>query len=230
VSLFGGAGAAEPPMKFKACEPWSVTQKLGEERDAMGFYLSAHPLDVYGDALERLDVVPIDGIAAHLRNGGNATVKLAGTPGARKERIGKSGSRYAFLELSDASGTCEAMLFSEVLGASREILDMGKPLLVRADARLEGEEVRLLAQGIELLDNAVARSTSRVKIAFSESGPLARIQEIISNDGSGNRDITLVADLGDREVEIRLGGQFALRPETLALLRDLPGVGQVREV
>jgi DNA polymerase-3 subunit alpha len=230
VSLFGGAGAAEPPMKFKACEPWSVTQKLGEERDAMGFYLSAHPLDVYGDALERLDVVPIDGIAAHLRNGGNATVKLAGTPGARKERIGKSGSRYAFLELSDASGTCEAMLFSEVLGASREILDMGKPLLVRADARLEGEEVRLLAQGIELLDNAVARSTSRVKIAFSESGPLARIQEIISKDGSGNRDITLVADLGDREVEIRLGGQFALRPETLALLRDLPGVGQVREV
>jgi DNA polymerase-3 subunit alpha len=230
VSLFGGEGAVEPPMKLRDCEPWSVTHKLSEERDAMGFYLSAHPLDVYGDALERLDVVPIEALAGHLRSGGNGSVKLAATPGARKERIGKSGSRYAFLELSDASGTCEAMVFSEVLAVSRELMDAGKPLLVRVDARLEGEDVRLLAQGIELLDNAVARSTSRIKIIFSDSGPVARIQDIVAKDGPGNRDITLVADLGDKEVEVRLAGQFALRAETLAKLRDLPGIRQVREV
>ncbi|MBK1663298.1 DNA polymerase III subunit alpha [Rhodospirillum rubrum] len=230
-SLFGGAGAtSEPPMKFRACAAWTITETLAHERDAMGFYLSAHPLDIYGDSLERLDVVPIEMLPGHLRGGGGGAVKLAVTPGARKERIGKSGSRYAFVELSDATGSCETMVFSEVLGASRELLDSGRPLLVRADARLEGEEVRLLAQAIELLDDAVARAARRIKVSFSDSGPIPRLAEIIRADGPGNRNILLVADLGDREVEFRLDGGFALRSETLAALRNVPGVGEVREV
>ncbi len=231
ISMFGGGNTgAEPPMKFKTVEPWSVTERLMKEKEAMGFYLSAHPLDIYGDSLERLQAIPIDGLVAHLRNGGNSAVKLAVTPGARKERRGKTGSKYAFAEFSDATGMIEGMLFSEVLAASRDLMDTGKPLLVNADARLEGDDIKLNVQRVTLLDEAVARAARQIKVTFKDTHPVSRIRDIIARDGTGSRRITLVADLGDREVEFSLDDGFALRAETLAALRDVPGVLEVREV
>ncbi|GEO81371.1 DNA polymerase III subunit alpha [Pararhodospirillum oryzae] len=229
-SLFGAGPAQAPPLALADVTPWSVTETLAFEREAIGFYLSAHPLDVYGDALERLDVVPLALLAGHLRNTGSGVVRLAVTPGARKERIGKSGNRYAFVELSDATGTCEGMMFSEVLAISREALDAGRPLLVRADARLEGEDVRLLLQGVESLDEAVSRASRRIKVSLGSADPLPALREILAKDGPGNRSVLLVADLGDKEVEIRLANGFALRAPTLAALRDLRGLTSVREV
>jgi DNA polymerase-3 subunit alpha len=205
--------------------------RLQMEREALGFYLSAHPLDSYGSGLERLGVVAMGDLSRHLKQSGRGAIRVAAIAGARKERTGKTGNRYAFIEISDASATMEAVVFSEVLAASRDLLDSGNPLLVTVDARQEGDDdIRLMMQAVEPLDAAVARTVEQLKIYVGEPGPLARVREILDNDPPGQKRVFLVARTPEREIELDLEKRHRLTPDTLMALRGVPGVINVREV
>ncbi|MGC2854309.1 DNA polymerase III subunit alpha [Novispirillum sp. DQ9] len=232
VSLFGGAseGPSFSLPALKQEERWSKTDLLNEEKAAIGFFLSAHPLDSYATTLARLDVVASTDLLAYLKNGGSSPVKMAAIVGARKEKVGKNGSRYAFVTLSDAGGSYEAMFFSEVLNASREMLDSGKPLLISMDARLDGEQVRLNAQHVSTIDSVVSKVTKKVMIYFDEPEVLPPLKQILSRDAKGHGRIVLVPRTGSQEVEISLKEGFALNGGTIAALKDLPGIAEVREI
>ncbi len=230
VSLFGGADQAPDFTLGPPPRPWSKTEILNEEKAAIGFFLSAHPLDSYKTALERLSVVTSTDLVPYLQNGGQSPVRMAALIGGRKEKVGKNGSRYAFVTMSDAGGTYEAMFFSEVLSASRELLESGQPLLVSMDARLDGEQVRLNAQHVELLDNAVSKATKKVMIVFSDPVALPPVRQIISRDKAGHGRIVLVARTASQEIELPLSDGYQLAGATIGALKDTPGVLEVVEV
>jgi DNA polymerase-3 subunit alpha len=230
VSLFGGAGETPDFVLPPPPAPWSRTEMLNEEKAAIGFFLSAHPLDSYATALDRLLVVPSGDLVDYLRNGGATPVKMAALVGGRKEKVGKNGSRYAFVTLSDASGTYEVMVFSEVLSASRALLDGGQPLLVTVDARLDGEQVRLNAQHVELLDNAVSRATKKVMVVFSDTAAVAPVRQIIGRERPGHGRIVLVARTPSQEIDLPLGEGYQLAGATIGALKDVAGVLEVREI
>ena len=71
-----------------------------------------------------------------------------------KERPTRTGSRMAWITLSDASGSYEVTLFSEVLARARDLMVEGTAVLVTAEARLDGEMLRLTAQDMEGLEKA----------------------------------------------------------------------------
>jgi len=232
VSMFGGVGET-PALPLPTRSDWPAMERLAMEREAIGFYLSAHPLDSYGTGLERLGVVPLGALARHVRRGDSrGAIKVAVIAGAKKERTGKTGKRYAFIELSDASATLEAVVFSEVLNASRDMLESQKPLLVSVDARVEGEDgdVRLMVQSVDSLDVAVAKTVAQLKVYVGEPGPLARVKEILENDPPGKKRVFVVPRTPEREVEVELAKRHGLTAETLMALRGVPGVLDVREV
>ena len=228
VSLFGGV-METPALTLPEVTPWSRTETLNEERAAIGFFLSAHPLDTYATSLERLSVVTSSDLLAYVQNGGANPVKMAAIYGGRKEKMGKKG-RFAFVTLSDAGGSYEAMFFSEILAATRELLECGKPLLVSMEARLEGEQVRLNAQHVELLESAVAKVTRKLTITITNDAALGPLHQIIERDGRGHGRIVLVARTSSQEVELPLDRGFALTGTTLSALKEIPGLGEVREV
>lgn len=230
VSLFGGADASPPFTMPRLERPWTKTEMLNEERSAIGFFLSAHPLDSYSKTLERLSVVSSADLMDYLKNGGQSPVKMAAIVGGRKEKVGKNGSRYAFVSLSDAGGAYEAMFFSEVLSASRELLESGQPLLVSVDARLDGEQLRLGAQHVDSLDSAVAKATKKVMIYFDDDRAIPSLKQIISQDGKGHGRIVLVARTMTQEIEIQLNEGYQLSGRTIGALKDAPGVTDVREI
>jgi DNA polymerase-3 subunit alpha len=232
VNLFGGADEA-PALPLPACSDWPPMERLAMEREAVGFYLSAHPLDSYGSGLERLGVVPLGALARHARRGdARGAIRVAVIAGAKKERTGKTGKRYAFVELSDATATLEAVVFSEVLNEARDLLESQQPLLVGVDARVEGDDsdVRLMMQSVERLDVAVAKTVAQLKVYVGEPGPLARVREILENDPPGQKRVFVVPRSPDREVDIELPKRHRLTAETLMALRGVPGVLDVREV
>jgi len=232
VSMFGGVGET-PALPLPSRSDWPAMERLAMEREAIGFYLSAHPLDSYGTGLERLGVVPLGALARHVRHGGSrGVIKVAVIAGAKKERTGKTGKRYAFIELSDASATLEAVVFSEVLNTARDMLESQKPLLVGVDARVEGEDgdVRLMVQSVDSLDVAVAKTVAQLKVYVNESGPLKRVREILENDPPGKKRVFVVPRTPEREVEVELAKRHGLTAETLMALRGVPGVLDVREV
>ena len=132
--------------------------RLKEEFDAIGFYLSAHPLDAYSKGLERLRVTEFAKVTL---SGVSGPVKLAGAVISKKERTSQKGNKYAFVQLSDPSGVYEITVFSDQLSAHRDILEAGRMLFIKAAAQFEGQTVRLTAQGIQLLGYGDQRNEHR---------------------------------------------------------------------
>jgi DNA polymerase-3 subunit alpha len=241
VSLFGDepAGPVLPPPAA-AVKDWSKNERLAREFEAIGFYLSAHPLDDYGAVLDRLGVVPSARLALHVASGG-ARVRLAGIVTGKQERTSARGNRFAFVQLSDTTGPFEVTVFSELLATAREALEARTPLLVVAEARLEGDAVRLTAQSIEPLDKASRHLAGDLRIVLG-AGPAAErtldeLREVIeAHQGQGRSRVRLVVPVAApkpgsrREVEIGLRGRYALSPSAIARLREIEGVAAVEEL
>ena len=225
-NLFGGDGDSEEAYRptFQEVEPWVAMDALREEYEAIGFHLSAHPLEPYREALRRMGWVTFAEAEAAAAEGASL-FKLAGIPVARRERRGASGNRYAFAALSDPSGNREVVLFSEVLAASRELLDARRPLLIEADARTDGETVRFSARRVTSLDDAVAGASSCLRVKITPAIAVERLRRVldIAEEGRGRIVLALTGDEG-RCVEIRLPGRFALSPGLRAQIGELPGV------
>ncbi len=228
-SLFGGA-ATPSKLVIPNRVDWSPAEKLQNEFDAIGFYLSAHPMDAYAKSLQRLGVLKIVELARHLAAGGKSRVKLAGTLNSKQERTSSRGSRYAFLSISDSSGLFEVMVFSEILASVRDLLEPNTPLLVTVEARLEDEQLRLTAQQIESLDQAAAKAAAGLKIFIRDEAPLAALKALVGKEARGRGRIALVAQTGEREVEAWLSGGYALSAAMIGAVKTIPGVVAVQEL
>ena len=227
-SLFGAAAA--PALHLPPRADWPLMEKLQNEFEAIGFFLSAHPLDAFARSMKRLGVLTIAELPKHLAGGGRSRVKLAGLLNAKQERVSSRGSRYAFLTISDATGLFEVMVFSEVLAAARDLLQVNQPLLLSVDARLEEDQLKLTGQQIESLDQAAARAAAGLKIVIRDPSPLPQLKEMVAKEARGRGRIALVAQGEEREVEAWLAGGYALSAAMIGGLRSLPGVVEVQEI
>ena len=110
------------------------TDRLSREFEAVGFFLTGHPLDDYKDVLEALGAETWVEFAAKARTR-RVVGTLAGTVLHARERKGKTGNAYAFAAFSDPTGQFEAVVFSEVLAASRPLLEPGTAVAARCRGR-----------------------------------------------------------------------------------------------
>jgi DNA polymerase-3 subunit alpha len=232
TSLFGGGGGIKETSALKLAErpDWPHWERLKEENAAIGYYLSAHPMDAYTVSLQRLEVIRSDRIGARLASGLSGRVRLAGNVISKQERTSSRGSRFAFLNCSDAGGSFEVTLFSEVLAVARDLIESGKPLLISADAKLDGEQLRLTAQSVESLDEAAARTAAGLKIFLRDTSPLLAIRQLLAGEKKGRGHIFLIAQCPENEVEIKLKESYSLSPQALAAVKNIPGITEVREV
>jgi DNA polymerase-3 subunit alpha len=230
VNLFGSEPAGRGPA-LPALQDWPAIDRLQHEFDAIGFYLSSHPLDGYGKSLERVGVVRFADLPTRLAAGGATRFKLAGIVIGRKERTSARGNRFAFVQMSDTSGVFEVMLFSEVLSQCRVLLESGQPLLVTADARVEEESIRLTAQRIDALDGVVAHAVAGLKVFLGEGEALAPLRGLMAREGGGRGRVTVVVSVPPaREIEILLPGGFKIGPHVRAAVKSLPGIVDVHDI
>jgi DNA polymerase III subunit alpha len=231
-SLFGGIDSAfdERPL-LPVVEDWPPVERLQNEFDAIGFYLSAHPLDPYGKSLERAGIISFADLPAGLAAHSSTRFKLAGIVVGKKERTSARGNRFAFVQLSDTSGVFEITVFSDTLAAARELLDGGQPLIVTVDVRSEEQNLRLTAQKIEPLDKVVAHAAAGLKVFVGAEEALARLKGLFQREAAGGRGrVTVVLDLPHSEVEIALPGGFRVDPRIRAAVKSLPGIVDVHDI
>jgi len=230
IGLFGGKDAPMPSITLPDVVDWSPTDRMREEFDAVGFYLSGHPLDAYAKSLARIKARPS---AEIIREGHPGAVNMAGTVIGKKERTSAKGNRYAFVQLSDASGIYEITVFSEILNAARDLLEVGQSLFIRAGVQFEGESPRFTANSIELLDQVATRAAVGLRITIGSEQPLSALKGALegANGGRGRGEVVIVARPADAgEIEINLKGGFAITPEVLQEIRSIPGVEELQEI
>ena len=230
TSLFGEGGDGLPPVDRRRSEiaDWTAMERLDLEFDAVGFYLSAHPLDASERRLKRLGVVPYAEVA---RRGQSGTCKLAGIVAARQERTSPKGTRFAYIRLTDSSGAFEVVAFSDLLAQTRDHLEANSQILVTAESRVEGDGLRLIAHRIEPLGRAIDEIETGLQVRVADSACLPTVKSEIGRwkRGRGRVSILIGIDSG-REVEVMLPGGYTVPADGPPALDALAGVSEVNEL
>jgi DNA polymerase-3 subunit alpha len=229
IGLFDDVGKAEP-LRLADLPDWPMMERLAFEAEAIGFHLSAHPLDAYAKVLRRLGVTPCAQVETRAR-AGVTRVRIAGNVVSTKERMTRTGKRMCWMCISDASGSTEVTLFEETLATARGLLSNGTNVLVTADLVFQGEAFRITAQDVAPLDQAAANAGAGMRIWLQETAAVPHIRDLLGREGKGKGRVFLVPRLGaEQSVEIALPGGFNVSPRLAQAMKILPGVERVEEL
>ena len=225
-ALFRDTDAA--PLRAPAA-PWPNSERLRREFDAVGFFLSGHPLEVYKSALKRLRATRWADFARSVRAGAS-TARLGATILDRYERRARSGGKIGVVQLSDPSGRYEAILFPEGLSRFRDLLEKGADVLVTLQAAIEGEDVRARIVNVERLTDAAAKVQKGLRVYLRDETPLNSIERRLSARGDGEVSLVVILGPHDGEVEIRLPGRYAVSAAVAGAIKAAPGVIAVEQM
>jgi DNA polymerase-3 subunit alpha len=222
--LFGGPSHREP-LRLPNVEPWAPADRLQREYEAIGFFLTGHPLDDYAKALKRMQVLNWMEFTKSVRAGASAG-RTAATVISRAERRTKTGNKMGIIGLSDPSGQYEAVLFQEGLQQYRELLEPGNAVLLFLSAEAQGEDVRARIQSVERLDQAAEKVQKSLQIFLRDPAPLDTITNRLEARGDGEvRFVLMLSDGG--EVDVKLPGRYKVSPQIAGAIKALPGVVMV---
>ena len=234
--LFGDAGEDLPAPRLPMPEDWLPVARLKEELTAVGFYLSGHPLDDYMGALKRKNVLTLREVEQKAA-GGKVPVKIAGAVSGIQIRKSARGNRFAFVQLTDPTGSYEVTVFSDTLEKAQDHLVVGNNVVLSVEAEMEAEQLKMLCRGATLADLTVADAASMgLKIFVSSEDAVGGIAErlgALSEDKSirGRGPVYLILSNPELpgEVEMALPGEFPMNPQVKGALKHIGGVLDVVE-
>ena len=155
------------PDTYPSVEAWTPKALLAFEKEALGFYISGHPLDRYRADLSRYANAGTTDFTEGRRPAGEAAV--GGVVSAYRERPTKRGDgKLAFFQLEDQSGQLEVVVFPKTFEKVRAVLVSDEPLLCTGKVVDEGEGEqhawRMLLEDATPLADLRKSKTSRVEI------------------------------------------------------------------
>lgn len=224
--LFGGSDGEEP-LQLPDAAPWTGEEKLQREHSAIGFYLSAHPLDDFGPLMEKMRVQPWAKFAEAVKKGASAG-RLAGTVLSKQERKTRTGSRMGIVRLSDATGQYEGLLFKEKLEQFRDQLEPGRSVILLVGADMRDDEPSIRIEQVDPIEKVVTRLQKSMRVFLRDERPVESLRRHLQVRGEGEVTVVVLLDNGTREVEVKLPGKFRLSPEIAGALKAVPGVTDVQ--
>ena len=133
--MFTADGGGEIEEIYDDVPPWAEKERLAYEREALGFYLSGHPLDRYVEDAKKLGAISTTQLTEQNHN---ASVVVAGIVASMRERRLKSGDgRWAIVTLEDTYGQAEVLTFRKVFEENEMTLKSGEPIVIWGAALLD---------------------------------------------------------------------------------------------
>ncbi len=225
LDMLGGGGATAekapgPRLEELSTPEWPDEEKLKREKEALGFYLSSHPLYAFQRDLPRLHVTRLDD-CREMPNG--VPVKAALIVTAIKEYITKKGDKMAFCGVEDLSATGEMTILPQVYALAKPFLATDQPLLVQAKVdnkdNGDGEEgpraVKILAESVSFLAEAVSQNVAPVTLALQPDEPgaanLEGLKAILARY-PGHAPVRVLVRLDQCRCALTLGEIFKVQP------------------
>lgn len=228
ASLFGDdegacSTAGRPPITHAV--RWPDTVRLDKERDLVGMYLSAHPLDPYYLELQYGCTCDFKHFAELGANFEGQEITLGGMVVSLESRPSKSGSMFGILKVEDYSGSHEFMLFGQDYIDFHNYGVTGTPIYIKGayERRYKNQELRFNIKSIQLLETVKGSLVSNVHLKLFDKDINPRIRGLLAEhmtddpDG-GNLEITFMSTELKRRVRLSASRKVKITRAFLDLL------------
>src|SRR5271163_3887769 len=216
---------------------WDEQARLAAEKEILGFFISAHPLEKYKDKLTDLQALRIDEVAALTRSTGkDETIATAGIICNVRVQKSKRGEFYAQATLEDMSGSIDMIVFPEAYKRLGDKVKLEVPVLVRAGVRIEeGANPKITAAEIMPLEDAkvpLPRAIRiRVPLETAAEGTVDDLHLLFKERKGEARVLFDVERAGDFMVVMEAEGYNVLPDRNfIARVEQLCGRGSVRVI
>jgi DNA polymerase-3 subunit alpha len=154
------AGVGTRAPEYVSCKPWSEREKLQNEKQALGFYLSGHPFNSYAQEFSRFARRKL----AQLESSRDPTV-VAGLVVSSRVQMTRRG-KMAFVVLDDGTAQVEVSVFNELFDASRNKLREDEVLVIEGRAQFDdySNSMRVVAESLLTAGEARARFARRLEL------------------------------------------------------------------
>lgn len=229
ISLFGGASApvATSMLALQSLPEWHESDKLSYEKEALGFYISSHPLMAVQTHLQRLTTGTSQTLADQ-----PGEVTVGGIVTQQRTQLTKKGDRMAFLTLEDLYGSMEVIVFPDLYRQSMTWCESEEPLLIWGKVENDGDG-RIIAQRILPLQSEDAwrefRRLILTVVPNLEHATLLQLRTLLE-ESPGESDVILTLPFHDGDVRLRANTRYNVTPshQLLDALDTLLGRGNVR--
>ncbi|MBI4773987.1 MAG: DNA polymerase III subunit alpha [Deltaproteobacteria bacterium] len=217
------AGQERMDPELPAVEEWSERRKLTFEKEALGFYITGHPLDRFREEIRLFGTTDSARLKERIEND---QVRMAGVCASVKTINTKKGDRMAFVTLEDEQGAVELVVFSDVYQNCIEVLEKDDPVLVSGKVSKDDKGEKIICADILPLSEVRERFTSQVDIELDgdklTTEQLWALKDIMDAHRGGCKTYIRLKTPHDGELVFALPQQLWIAPDR-ELVREVNG-------
>jgi len=202
-----------------ATNPWTFAQRMENELVALGFYISAHPLDQYKHLIKRMRLATSATLESY---GDRKSVQIAANVGSFSRRRTKTGKEMITINASDSFGNIDAVAFGDAAIEFSQILSSESVVLISGKTSNRDERVSIFVDSIIPLTQWVAKITKKITLDIYNQSVLADVKKVLAALPRGITVVELNLHAGDRIAKLALPGGVELGETTSA---DLAALG-----
>jgi len=227
--LFGAEDGGSVSVPLASVAAWSLAERMTQEKEAFGFYFSAHPVDRYrhlADAHHARSFAAICGLPAPV-DGSRTGATMAGMVEDFRWRTSARGKRYAMTTISDASGQFIATCFDDQVSADLE--EAGRTgdcalLTVELDRKAGEETPRVTVKRLQRFEAIAGNLRLKIVVEVADAQALPHLATLLEGWRGGRSELVARIALPAGAALVRLGRDFTLDAEIAARIEALPGV------
>ncbi len=196
-------------------DEWSEQEKLKREKEALGFYITGHPLLRFGKEIERLVSCTIQDLAGI---SDKTTVRLAGIVSKLTLKRTKRGDRMGIISLEDMTGSVEAIFFPDTFNQFSHILSSEEPILLTGtfEHTDDAKTFKVIGQKVATLEEMRQQGIKSVELMLDEASIsknlLEHLQDITFRFRGDSKLIFTIRLSDSRYVHVRAGDRFNVLP------------------
>ena len=232
AGLFGVSSTEAAPIRLPRDATWTLAERMAAEREAFGFYFSAHPVDASRHLLAAHKVRTFAELSEiHIAQGERLTSTMAVLVEGVRWRVSARGRRYMIASLSDPSGQFEATVFDEEPSAGLEAAAKAGAcglLSVELDRRPGDDSPRVTIKRFQPLSELAKRSRLRMTVRVPDGAMARRVAAELADARGSNGVVRFIVPIADGgEAVILTGRDFAIDGELAARIERITGEGSV---
>jgi len=199
-------------------EDWKFEERLSKEFEAIGFFISDHPLNQFKEIFDNYNIIDFNKFNSDKEIKAN---NIAATLLKIQERKTQKGNTYAIIKLTDLRSVFELFIFSDILESNRNILVEGNSLIITLSKNIsEGENrfKRINVKKISSLKDLFNKPVSEIEIKLNDPDQVKEISNILIKEGSTN--VKIVINNLDNDLVFQLKNKRFVDRQSINILKN----------